>query len=110
MNFRPSRLLLAGLALLILLSTSQAFAEAWPQQGSEWPGFLGGVASGILLHELGHVVVASSQGYETRMDGLSLVYSPPLKSDRDKVRVATAGFQAQWIASEVAFRYEPRCG
>ena len=61
---------------------------------------LGGV--GVLLgHELGHWVL--SQGKHIECDGVAIVYSQSGLTLREKLRVASAGFQLQWVLSELAF-------
>ncbi len=64
-------------------------------------GFLGGV----LAHELGHVSVAVAEGTDFEIDGLSIVYPESGLSDRAHLRAASGGFQMQWLATEIAFRY-----
>ena len=61
---------------------------------------LGGV--GVLLgHELGHLVL--SQGKHIEFDGVAIVYSQSVLTPQEKLRVASAGFQVQWLLSELAF-------
>ena len=43
-------------------------------------------------------------GYSIQHDGLSITYSPATFHSRNEhLRVASAGFQGQWLASEAAF-------
>lgn len=70
--------------------------------------FLLGFAGGIAIHEIGHLAAASVEGYTVHNDGLSLVYSPSFSSRQDRLRVSSAGFQAQWLASETAFYYRAK--
>ena len=61
---------------------------------------LGGV--GVLLgHELGHLVL--SQRKDIEFDGVAIVYSQSVLTRQEKLRVASAGFQVQWLLSELAF-------
>ena len=61
---------------------------------------LGGV--GVLLgHELGHLVLSQTKDIE--FDGVAIVYSQSVLTPREKLRVASAGFQVQWLLSELAF-------
>ncbi len=64
-------------------------------------GFLGG----LFAHELGHMSVATLRGIDFEFDGLSIVYPESDLSDKDRLLVASAGFQVQWITSEIAFHY-----
>ena len=59
---------------------------------------------GIAGHELGHYLVATSKGYEVHFDGPTLVYSGADLSGADQLQVASAGFQAQWILTELVLR------
>ena len=63
-----------------------------------------GVASGIGAHELGHYVVATSKGYQVSHDGLSIVYPGAAFTDSERLQVASAGFQTQWLMAELALR------
>lgn len=65
--------------------------------------FLEGLAAGYVTHELGHIVVAENFGYAVGHSGLSLTYGAKPMSAHDQQRIASAGFQAQWIGSELAF-------
>lgn len=96
-------LMIACLNALCLSHT--VHAEGWSLRdiGDEPGSFLSGLASGVALHELGHVLVASSKGYTVGHDGVSIVYGARKMSSNDQQRIASAGFQAQWIASEFAF-------
>lgn len=98
------------LILLILLLQASAAAADWNPDvlPKSMPAFLLGFAGGIALHEAGHLAVASSRGYQVHTEGVSLVYSPDFASRRDQLRISTAGFQAQWLASEAAFHYRAK--
>jgi len=98
--FRYAALLLAALL------TSNAHCEGWSfdDARSEWGKFSLGFISGIVGHELGHYVVATSKGYNVSHDGLSIVYPDAMFTPSDHLQVASAGFQAQWIMAELALR------
>ncbi len=95
---------------LICLLPSIVGADGWKleefqrDRNSVVLGFLGG----ILVHELGHVTVATAEGVDFELDGLSIVYPEPGLSDRERLRAASGGFQMQWLAAEIAFHYLPR--
>ena len=63
-----------------------------------------GLASGYGAHELGHAVVATAKGYKVSHDGLSIVYPDAAFTDADRLQVASAGFQTQWLMAELALR------
>lgn len=93
--------------VLALLPSLPVAAAPWDHQRvkSHKSSFLLGFLSGYMIHELGHVAVAKSKGYSVELDGPSLVYPDLEKGTSDHLEVATAGFQAQWLASELALRY-----
>ncbi len=64
-----------------------------------------GIAGGLIAHELGHISMATLRGIDFEFDGLSIVYPEPDLSEKDRLLVASAGFQAQWLVSEIAFHY-----
>ncbi|HEY0664640.1 MAG TPA: hypothetical protein VGD24_01080 [Gallionella sp.] len=63
-----------------------------------------GLFGGIVAHEAGHYVVATSKGYDVGFDGLSIVYPGAVFTDADHLQVASAGFQTQWLLAELALR------
>ena len=65
---------------------------------------LGGMATTIAIHELGHFVVAGTEDADAYFDGLTVKYRNYDGSDRQKLRLSSAGFQAQWLVSEYAFK------
>jgi hypothetical protein len=101
--------LIIFLLMLIALFIPQP-ASAWSlnQVDDAAGAFLAGFAGGYLAHEAGHVLVATSKGYNVDLDGVTLVYHGAKMSDADRLQVATAGFQAQWLVSEAAFFYRNR--
>lgn len=97
---------LAGLFFCCALLPTQANAQGWtfPEARAEWETFALGFMGGIAGHELGHYLVASAKGYNVRYEGVTLVYSGANLSDADRLQVASAGFQAQWLLTELALR------
>lgn len=97
---------LVGLVACCVLLPTQANAQGWtfPEARPDWQGFALGFAGGIAGHELGHYLVASAKGYNVHFDGLALVYSGAELSNTDRLQVASAGFQAQWLLTEVVLR------
>jgi hypothetical protein len=93
--------------LLACLQPTSGTADSWSvdelhrDKKSVLFGFLGG----LLAHELGHISVATLRGIDFEFDGLSIVYPESDLSDKNRLLVASAGFQVQWLASEVAFHY-----
>src|SRR4030065_424706 len=85
-----------------LLSTD-AHGEGWAldHARSDWGKFTLGVASGIVAHELGHYVVATSKGYKVDHDGLSIIYPGATFTDAEQLQIASAGFQTQWLLTEL---------
>ena len=98
-----------ALYTLMILATvlTPTQTEAWDlrQIGDKTGAFLLGFVSGYLVHEAGHVIVATSKGYDVDLDGPSLIYPDAQMSNADQLQVASAGFQAQWLATETAFLY-----
>ncbi len=95
----------AALLLISLISVSAqcegwSFKEVRTDPGQFALGFIGG----IVAHELGHYVVATSKGYKVSHDGLSIVYPGANFSAADRLQVSSAGFQTQWLMSELALR------
>lgn len=71
---------------------------------SDWGRFSLGFASGIAGHELGHYMVAASKGYKVGHDGFSIVYPEATFTASGHLQVASAGFQAQWLLTEIVLR------
>lgn len=75
------------------------------------PGpLVAGLATGVLVHELGHATVALSKGYAVSVDHLSVVYPGATMPPSDHLQVASAGFQAQWLLAEAVLRAHERPG
>jgi hypothetical protein len=70
---------------------------------------LRGLATGaigmIVGHEIGHFAVAESMNVKAEFDGVTVVYPNSSFTSRQHLRVASAGFQSQWLLSELAFHY-----
>jgi len=83
-----------------------AHGEGWTldHARADWGRVTLGIASGILAHELGHYVVATSKGYKVDHDGLSIVYPGATFTDAEQLQVASAGFQTQWLLTELVLR------
>ena len=95
------------LALLVpTLLPMDAYGGGWSFEDArtEWGRFTLGFASGIVAHELGHYVVATSKGYKVDHDGLAIVYPGAVFTDADQLQVASAGFQTQWLLTELVLR------
>jgi len=94
---------------LLLVSTllpKDAYAEGWSFDDArpEWGRFALGLVSGIVAHEVGHYAVATSKGYKVSNDGLSIVYPGAKFTDSDRLQVSSAGFQTQWLLTELVLR------
>lgn len=82
------------------------YGEGWSFEDArpEWGRFAFGFASGIFAHEAGHYLVATSKGYKVSHDGLSIVYPGATFTDSSRLQVASAGFQTQWLLTELILR------
>lgn len=92
--------------LLSGLMTANSHAEGWvlDTEHTELSRFALGFAGGIVAHELGHYVVATSKGYKVGTDGLSIVYPGAAFTDAEHLQIASAGFQTQWLLAELILR------
>ena len=99
-----------SLLLFFIILSGPASAEPWEFSRLRENGgaFLAGFASGYAAHELGHIIVSGSQGVDYEFDGVTIVYPGANMTDRQHLRVATSGFQAQWLVSEAALRYREK--
>ena len=102
------KLLLTVLALFALLTPTPAEAWSLRQVGDKTGAFLLGFAGGYLAHEAGHVIVATAKGYDVDLDGPTIIYPDAQMSDTDRLQIASAGFQAQWLTTETAFLYRSK--
>jgi hypothetical protein len=89
-----------AIVMISLFFPVDAFAESLPKK---WGPFVAGGFSSIVIHELGHIVVAESLDVNYKFEGLTITYPNSNLTDSEHLRISSAGFQAQWIASEIAF-------
>ena len=90
------------LALLFILQTfllSQSQASPY----RNWEAFFGGMLTTFAIHESSHYLMAKLYGFDIGLDNVSIVYPDWDPTPREKMRIASAGFQGQWIVSELAF-------
>ena len=91
------------LFLLLILSSPHAPADL---SGTLTGGWISVGALGMLLtHEAGHMGVATAMGIDADIDDFTVVYPGENLTPRQQLRIASAGFQTQWLLSEVAFKY-----
>ncbi len=93
---------------LILISVgSTGFADAWElgRFKNNSGAFLAGFFSAYAAHELGHFLVADAFGFDAEFDGVTIVYPGAIMTEAEQLQVSSAGFQVQWLVSEVALRY-----
>ena len=107
-NASPMRSLI--LLIIFPLFASAALAEPWKlERAQNQPGaFLAGFFTGYAAHELGHMIVSESLGFDYEFDGLTIVYPEAEMTDAEHLQVASSGFQAQWLVSEAALRYREK--
>lgn len=100
----PMRMLV--LFAVFFAACLSAGAQAWrPADVRNNPRrFCLGVVTGIGVHEVGHVLVATAKGYRVGLHGFSIVYPGAVMSDRDHRQVASAGYQTQWLLAETVLR------
>ena len=93
--------------ILIFCTGSSAFPSEWKfsQLNNHQGAFYLGLLTGFAGHELGHFAVAEVEDVKAEYDGITIVYPDEDLSDREQLRVSSAGFQAQWLISETALRY-----
>ena len=94
------------LLFIALLQPFNAHSEGWEFdfERTKFGDFALGLAGGILAHEAGHYVVATSKGYKVGRDGLSITYPGAKFAGTDQLKIASAGFQTQWLLAELIFR------
>ncbi len=100
------RLVFAGLLLAVYGYGAPCYAFKWNAETlrTHWLELLLGFSGTVAIHELGHIGVATATGTNFEFEGLSIVYPDPDLSDSDRLRLASAGFQTQWLTAEIAFR------
>ena len=93
--------------VIFVVMTDHAFADTWELSRfkNNRGAFLAGFFSGYAAHELGHFIVADSFGFDAEFDGVTIVYPGAVMTDDEQLQVSSAGFQVQWLVSEVALRY-----
>jgi len=64
---------------------------------------LAGGFSTLVIHEIGHMAVARYHDTKFKYDGVTIVYPDADLTESEQLRIASAGFQFQWVASEIAF-------
>ena len=96
--------------LIVILSlfsvcTTSAFGQEWSLGNIRkgFKGFVLGVAGGLAVHETSHYIIAKSKGVDLDLEGLSFVFPGTELPRDDHLQIASAGFQAQWIMSEIVF-------
>ncbi len=97
--------LLPALALAAALATP-AEAQLWSaeQARAEWKQMALGALVGVAAHEAGHLALAEILDRDAEFDGVTIVYPEDDLSDRDRARLASAGYQVQWALSETLLR------
>ena len=93
------------LILLIWVFLTSFNALAGPLEPFNLKGLTTGAIGMVIGHELGHLGVAASMDIDTQFDGLTVVYPGTNLTSKQQLRVASAGFQSQWLLSELAFHY-----
>ncbi len=91
------------LFLLLTLSAPHAPADLSGTLAGGWTSV--GALGMLLAHEAGHMGVAAAMGIDADIDDFTVVYPGENLTSRQQLRVASAGFQSQWLFSEVAFRH-----
>lgn len=92
------------IGLLIGSLPATAHGEGWSLREADWGSLTLGIVSGIVAHEAGHFVVAKSKGYAVSHDGLSITYPGTDFTRAGQLQLASAGFQTQWVLSELVLR------
>ena len=103
---RARRVAVALAWVACLAASPQAPAQLWSAEESraEWKQMALGVLLGVAAHEAGHFAMAEILDQEAEFDGLTIVYPGDDLSDQDRVRLASAGYQVQWVLSETLLR------
>ncbi len=92
--------------LVIAVLPPCASGQGWSfdEAGSGWERFASGFVSGIAAHEAGHIIVATTKGYQVSHDGLSITYPGAKFTHAGQLQLASAGVQTQWLLSESVLR------
>jgi len=91
------------LLLLLIFLPPHVAADLPTKIAGGWTSV--GALGMLLTHEAGHIGVAAATGIDADIDDFTVVYPGESLTPRQQLRVASAGFQSQWLLSEVAFRY-----
>ena len=87
------------------MRTEPCHVLAGPLEEFNSTGLATGAIGMIVGHEIGHFAVAESMNIKAEFDGVTVVYPNSNLTPRQHLRVASAGFQSQWLLSELAFHY-----
>ena len=96
---------ITGLLVVLFLVSNSANGWSFDELRQDKSNVLLGFFAGIAVHELGHISAATLKKTDFRLDGLSITYPDPALTAEDRLELASAGFQFQWAAAELAFRY-----
>lgn len=93
--------------LVLIIIAGPAAADSWEfsRLKKNSGAFLAGFFSGYAAHEMGHIIVAESFGFDYKFEGVTIVYPGAIMTDAEHLQVSSAGFQTQWLVSEAALRY-----
>ncbi|MEE9446788.1 MAG: hypothetical protein V3V09_02445 [Arenicellales bacterium] len=88
---------------LFIGQTTQAQTVSLDTLKTHWGATLGGILTTIAAHELGHFIVAEHEGADAYFDGITIEYRHTDQTNRQNLRLSSAGYQSQWLLSEYAF-------
>lgn len=91
------------LSAIILPISAHAQLINIEQIKSSWGLVLGGAATSIAAHELGHFMVAEHEDADAYFDNITVKYRHTDGSDKQNLRLSSAGYQTQWLTSELGF-------
>ena len=103
LKYAPKLAFIACLSALIAPVSAHAQLVNFEQIKSNWGYVLGGAATTIAVHELGHFVVAEHEGADAYFDNITVKYRNTDGTDRQGLRLSSAGYQTQWLVSELGF-------
>lgn len=104
MKTRSIRAVFLYIGLVFGSLPTGAQGEGWSLREADWMDMSLGVVSGIVAHEVGHFVVAKTKGYRVSHEGLSIIYPGTHFTRSGQLQLASAGFQTQWVLSELVLR------
>ena len=93
------------LTTFIFVLLAPCHVLAGPLEELNLKGLATGAIGMIVGHEIGHFAVAESMNVKAEFDGVTVVYPNSSLTSRQRLRVASAGLQSQWVLSELAFHY-----